>query len=223
MYNELTTNDNILSLISDEDLVSKIRSGNPDAEEILIKRHLKLVKSIVRSYTLYQGNNYSFSGGNESEDIIQEASLGLLSAIRNYDLSLNVPFKAFAILCIRNKIVSVLKSSTSAKHIPLNYSCSLDDPTEDEDISIQKTMVDSSEQLNPEYQFLNQESYKQFIESISNSLSLYELNVLELFLKGYSYSEMAEILNKSIKSIGNAIQRVRNKLSSNKFFGDSSK
>ena len=186
------------SEISDEILWLAASKGDGQAEEKLIEKYNRLVKICSRPF---------FLAGGESEDLIQEGMMGLLSAIRQYDPGRDTAFKTFAESCIRNRLRSAVKSASRFKHTPLNESVSLESHAFDEGQTFASGIVRDPEEL-----IIAREQYDEISDMLSGSLSQFEKNVLELYLVGLSYSEIGERLTKTPKSIDNAVQRIRKKL-----------
>ncbi len=184
--------------LDDNELVLLANSGDKAAEEQLALRYTRLVKICSRPFFLV---------GGDGEDLIQEGMLGLLSAIREFDLSMNATFKTYAEICVKRRIYSAIKMALRKKHEPLNQMVSFDDVLSDESLS-----TDSSFRRIPEEQVLAQESADEIIQTYSRCLSKFEVNILELYLNGLSYSEIAEDVGRSEKSVDNAVQRIRRKL-----------
>ena len=181
------------SKLSDAELLALVSAGNADAEEALAERYSRLVRICARPLFLI---------GGDSEDLIQEGMLGLLSAIRQYDPASNVPFKAFAEVCISNRIYSAIKSAS------------------------RQTQASSYPEANcrvTEEQVLARESEQELLSAFTRYLSAFEARVLRLYLSGLSYAEMAAETNKPEKSIDNAVQRIRRKLARLPNFSDFSK
>lgn len=187
---------------SDEALQKTANSGNREAEEILTKRYTKLVRMCARPY---------FLAGGDSEDLIQEGMLGLLSAIREYDSTMNSSFKTYAEVCIKRRIYSAVKSASCLKHTPLNDGLSLDDILSDESPTHAAVFARTYHRTLEE-QVLARESEKEILYTFSQCLSKFEAEILNLYLEGLSYREMAEKTNKQPKSVDNAVQRIRRKL-----------
>jgi len=184
---------------SDENLQELAVSGDRLAEETLAQRYSRLVRICSRPY---------FLAGGDSEDLIQEGTLGLLSAIREYDGKQSVSFRSYAELCIRRRIFSAIKSANRLKHTPLNYGISLEDAFSERETA----WIILEQKRAPEEQVLARESAKEFFQSFSRCLSSFEKTVLDLYLDGYSYQAMAEHCGREVKSIDNAVQRIRQKL-----------
>jgi RNA polymerase sporulation-specific sigma factor len=182
----------------DAELWSLAASGDPAAEEILIAEYSRLVKICARPY---------FLAGADSEDLIQEGMLGLLSAVRHYDPAKDVKFSTYAEFCIRRRLFSAIKSATRFKHIPLNDSISLESPEIDENNAQGPLHL-----RDPEEFVIARERVDEITDRLNGSLSRFESKVLGLYLEGLSYEEMAVKLNKTPKSVDNAVQRIRRKL-----------
>ncbi len=154
-----------------------------------------------------------FLVGADREDIVQEGMIGLFKAIRDYKEDKLSSFKAFAELCITRQIITAIKTATRQKHIPLNSYVSLDKPIYDEESD--RTLLDvisEAKVTDPEEMIISQEEYTDIESKISELLSDLERKVLSLYLDGRSYQEISEQLNRHVKSIDNALQRVKRKL-----------
>lgn len=187
------------SKISDEELQSLVAQRMPGAEESLAVRYIRLVRILSRPY---------FLTGGDSEDLIQEGMLGLLSAIREYDPSKGASFKTFAEICIQNRIQSAVRVAGRKKHLPLNDGIPLDEVLSDESTSQGARFFHPS----PEEQVLARETEQEFSSVYSRCLSKLEAKIVELYLMGLSYREIADKLGRDVKSVDNAIQRIRRKL-----------
>ena len=183
---------------TDEQLQVLARQQEAGAEEALAERYVRVVRVCARPY---------FLAGGDSEDLIQEGMLGLLSAIREYDTRKNASFKTYAEICIHNRIKSAIRSAGRKKNAPLNDGVSLDEVLSDESQSLGQYF-----QRSPEEQVLARETEKEFISAYSRCLSKLEGEMLRLYLQGLSYEEMALATGKPIKAVDNAIQRIRRKL-----------
>ena len=183
--------------------------GDRDAEDALASRYLRLVRICARPL---------FLAGGDSEDLIQEGTFGLLSAIRNYDPEDGASFKTYAEHCIRMRLLSAIKSASRLKHVPLNDGISLEELSEDPgaDISTFPELI----RYNPEELILAEESRKELNAVFSRCLSRFEIKVLDLYLEGLSYREIAERLCRNAKSVDNAVQRIRRKLAREMNLGD---
>jgi RNA polymerase sporulation-specific sigma factor len=191
-------------LLSDEDVVEAVRIGSSEALEYLIYKYRNFVRAKARSYFLI---------GADREDIVQEGMIGLYKSIRDYRGDKQSTFKAFAELCITRQIITAIKTATRQKHIPLNSYVSLDKPIYDEDSD--RTLLDvicGSKMSDPEELIINQEEFSGLEDKMTEILSDLERRVLMLYLDGRSYQEIAEDLDRHVKSIDNALQRVKRKL-----------
>ncbi|WP_214483885.1 RNA polymerase sporulation sigma factor SigH [Bacillus sp. SM2101] len=188
----------------DEHIVELVHSGNSEALDYLINKYKNFVRAKARSYFLI---------GADREDIVQEGMIGLYKAIRDFREDKLTSFKAFAELCITRQIITAIKTATRQKHIPLNSYVSLDKPIYDEESD--RTLMDvisGTKVMNPEELIINQEEYDDIEVKMSELLSDLERKVLVLYLDGRSYQEISEDLNRHVKSIDNALQRVKRKL-----------
>ena len=175
---------------SDEELCRLTASGDRDAEEILVKRYLRMVRVCARPY---------FLAGGDSEDLIQEATFGLLKAIREFSPGHDTKFKTFAEVCIRNRIRSAVATASRSKHAPLNDSVPFESP-----------MLGIG--ASPEELYISREEEAERLTKLDRKLSPLERKILELFLHGLSYQEISEQVGRSAKSVDNAIQRIRRKV-----------
>jgi len=200
----LDTNATRYSDLYDEEIVDLVRSGDSDALEYLINKYKNFVRAKARSYFLI---------GADREDIVQEGMIGLYKSIRDFRGDKLSSFKAFAELCITRQIITAIKTATRQKHIPLNSYVSLDKPIYDEDSD--RTLLDiicSTRVTDPEELIINREEYDDIEDKMSEILSDLEQQVLMLYLDGRSYQEIAVDLRRHVKSIDNALQRVKRKL-----------
>ncbi|OGX68243.1 MAG: RNA polymerase factor sigma-70 [Paenibacillus sp. RIFOXYA1_FULL_44_5] len=191
-------------LRSDEEIVDAIRQGDSDALEYLIYKYKNFVRAKARSYFLI---------GADREDIVQEGMIGLYKSIRDFRGDKLASFKAFAELCITRQIITAIKTATRQKHIPLNSYVSLDKPIYDEDSD--RTLLDvfcGTSVSDPEELIINQEEFTGLEIKMGELLSDLERKVLMLYLDGRSYQEIAIDLTRHVKSIDNALQRVKRKL-----------
>ena len=187
--------------MNDEELQAKVIDGDRTAEDALAQRYSRLVRICARPY---------FLAGGDSEDLTQEGMLGLLSAIREYNGSSNASFKTYAELCIKRRIISAVRAAARMKHNPLNDGVSLDQVLSDESQS--HTISGELFRRIPEEQVLARESESELISTYSRCLSKLEKNILTLYLDGLSYREIAERTGREVKSVDNAVQRIRRKL-----------
>lgn len=192
--------------ISDEIMVKLSREGNQEVEEALIERYRRFVKGKARSYFLI---------GADRDDIIQEGMIGLYKAIRDYNIDRQASFKAFADMCIKRQIITAIKSATRQKHIPLNSYISLDKPVFEE--NSERTLMDiltSDKVTDPETITVFKEELDYIESKLAHSLSKLEWKVLRKYVFGKSYLEISEELGRPMKSVDNALQRVKRKLES---------
>ncbi len=190
--------------MSDEDVVELAKDGDGVALEHLINKYKNFVRAKARSYFLI---------GADREDIIQEGMIGLYKAIRDFRCDKLSSFRAFAELCITRQIITAIKTATRQKHIPLNSYVSLNKPIYDEDSD--RTLLDvisGSKICDPEELIISREEFDDIEEKMGEILSSLEWKVLMSYLEGKSYQEMASDLKRHVKSIDNALQRVKRKL-----------
>lgn len=190
--------------VADEEVVSYAKSGDELAIEYLINKYKNFVRVKAKSYFLV---------GADREDIIQEGMIGLYKAIRDFKADKLSSFRAFAELCITRQIITAIKTATRQKHIPLNSYISLNKPIYDDDSD--RTMLDilsGAKITDPEEVFISHELSDDIRERIQENLSDLESQVLMSYLDGKSYQEMAKELNRHVKSIDNALQRVKRKI-----------
>jgi RNA polymerase sporulation-specific sigma factor len=191
---------------SDSELQQLFLSGDDTAGSELALRYRRLVKICTRPY---------FLAGGDSEDLLQEGMIGLLSAMREYDPDCGSSFKTFAELCVKRRIISAAKSASRKKHAPLNDGVSLEDLLFDETAAFPDRFSRS-----PEDQLLARESEQDFLIAFSKFLSPFERKILSHYLRGLSYREIAEACGRSEKSVDNAVQRIRGKLARHIHYGD---
>ena len=186
------------------DIVLKASKGDKIALEYIIKKYKNFVKAIAKSYFLI---------GADKEDIIQEGMIGLYKAVRDFDASKTNSFKGFADICITRQIITAIKTATRQKHIPLNSYISLNKPVYDEES--ERTLLDiiaTSIVTDPEELIISKEELKHIESKMNELLSDLELQVVEYYLNGKSYQYIADKLKRDVKSIDNALQRVKRKL-----------
>ena len=192
------------SAMLDEEVINDAKDGNVRALEYLINKYKSFVRAKARTYFLI---------GADREDIVQEGMIGLYKAIRDFRVDKLSSFRAFAELCITRQIITAIKTATRQKHIPLNSYVSLNKPIFDEESD--RTLMDviSEERISdPEEMIINREEFSGIESKMGEILSGLELEVLSLYLQGKSYQEIAEELDRHVKSIDNALQRVKRKL-----------
>jgi len=190
--------------MADEQIVDHARLGDRTAEEYLINKYKNFVRAKARSYFLI---------GADREDIIQEGMIGLYKAIRDFKSDKLASFRAFAELCITRQIITAIKTATRQKHIPLNSYVSLNKPIYDEESD--RTLLDvlsGNKVTDPEELVISREEFVDIESKMGEFLSELEREVLNAYLDGKSYQEIAQELNRHVKSIDNALQRVKRKL-----------
>jgi RNA polymerase sporulation-specific sigma factor len=197
---------------SDEALCRLAASGDRSAEECLIARYNRLVRSCARPFFLI---------GGDSEDLTQEGMIGLIHAVREYDAAKEASFRTFAEICIRNRLYSVLRAAARDKHAPLNQSVSLDTPFFDSNSYTSGTS--DLAQRSPEEFLIDREHTRSLLSGVRKQLSEFEAKILGYYLDGLSCREIAAAVGKSPKSVDNAVQRIRRKLAQQLLSGDFSK
>ena len=205
----LVANDNDYAILDNNqqdeyNIVLKASNGDKIALEYIITKYKNFVKAKAKSYFLV---------GADKEDIIQEGMIGLYKAVRDFDGIKTNSFKCFAEICITRQIITAIKTATRQKHIPLNSYVSLNKPIYDEESD--RTLLDiiaTSIVTDPEELIISKEELKNIENKMNELLSDLELEVLELYLNGKSYQYIADKLNRDVKSIDNALQRVKRKL-----------
>jgi RNA polymerase sporulation-specific sigma factor len=200
-----TIEDRELEQAADADLVRLVRGGHDRALSALLLRYRKFARSKARTY---------FLAGADREDVVQEGMIGLYKAIRDFDLDGSTPFRAFAELCISRQILTAIKTANRHKHQPLNSSVSLDAPAHSGshgERSIGEELVASNES-DPAEIMVSAEHLEELRASLQRDLTDLESNVLRLYIQGKSYDEIAGTLGNHVKSIDNALQRIKRKL-----------
>ena len=189
---------------TDEEVVGLAHDGDTEAVEYLLSKYKNFVRSKARSYFLI---------GADHEDIVQEGMIGLFKAIRDYQPERLSSFRAFAELCITRQIITAIKTATRQKHVPLNSYVSLNKPIYDEesDRTLMDVIVEGRAQ-NPEELIIGRENLLSIRDKADQVLSSLEQDVLNAYLDGKSYQEIADMLGRHVKSIDNALQRVKRKL-----------
>lgn len=195
--------------LKDEEIISQIKSGDKDALSYLLEKYKNLVNIKVSKY---------FMIGAEKEDILQEGMIGLFKAIQSFNEEKQNSFKSFANICIERQLITAIKSSNRQKHMPLNTYLSLNtaayDNNEDDSVELIDTF-NSKTAEDPLETIMKKEYYSEVEEAINKNLSKFEKQVLDRYLKGESYVTIAKRLDSPVKSVDNAIQRIRKKASKN--------
>nr|WP_296156338.1 sigma-70 family RNA polymerase sigma factor [uncultured Blautia sp.] len=180
---------------SDEELISRLRSGESEISDYLMEKYKELVRYKARAMFLI---------GGETDDLIQEGMIGLFKAVQNYQPDKDTSFQTFATLCIDRQLYSAIQNSNRQKHMPLNSYISL---SEEEQEDIEGNWMES-----PEAIIIDQESTRALEQEIQKVLSPMENKVLNYYLRGYNYIKIAKLMDKTPKSIDNALQRIRGKI-----------
>ena len=192
-------------IMQDEEIVAIAqREGDGEALEYLLNKYKNFVRAKARSYFLI---------GADHEDIVQEGMIGLYKAIRDYRIDRSASFHAFAELCVTRQIITAIKTATRQKHIPLNSYVSLNRPIYEEDPD--RTLLDViTEEVpsNPESMLIDREDLSLIEGRIGEMLSDLEKEVLIRYIEGKSYQEISEEMDRHVKSIDNALQRIKRKL-----------
>jgi RNA polymerase sporulation-specific sigma factor len=190
--------------MTDDEIVKYAQDGSKLAIEYLVKKYKNFVRNKARSYFLV---------GADRDDIVQEGMIGLYKAICDYKIERLASFKSFAELCITRQIITAIKAATRQKHQPLNSYVSLDKPIYDKSSS--RTLLDilkGSGLTNPEELLISNETYNLLEQNLKEELSDLEKDVLMEYLKGKTYKEIADSLDRHVKSVDNALQRIKRKL-----------
>ncbi|MBR3697854.1 MAG: RNA polymerase sporulation sigma factor SigH [Clostridia bacterium] len=189
--------------IKDEDLVSKIKAGDKLAQDALFERYKDIVNMKANRFYII---------GAEREDMAQEGLIGLYKAVKSFDSTKQNSFKTFANICIERQLISALKSSNRQKHIPLNSSLSLNLTAYDEEDDTEVLEILDTKTAEDPLDTITKREYFEYVESvIDESLSSFEKQVLDRYIQGETYNDIAEKLDTPIKSVDNAIQRIRKK------------
>ena len=191
---------------SDEVLADLARAGDDKALEELLERYRHYARAKARSY---------FLAGADREDIVQEGMIGLFKAVRDFDAQHNTAFRAFAELCITRQIITAIKTATRQKHMPLNSYVSLNKVSSVNGSDDERAFTDSlptSHVADPAELLISAEEVENIRNTMGRALSELETDVLELYMDGKSYQEIADIMGRHVKSIDNALQRIKRKL-----------
>ena len=198
--------------LPDETLCALASAGDREAEETLVTRYNRLVRTCARPFFLV---------GGDSEDLTQEGMVALIKAVREFDRSKEASFRTFAEICIRNRLYSVLRAAAREKHQVLNQSISLDTPYFDSNSYTSGT--NHLEQRNPEDFLIDREHTAALLSGVRKQLSEFEAKILGYYLDGLSCREIAQTVGKPPKSVDNAVQRIRRKVARQFLSGDLSK
>ena len=209
MYNLDENLSSNLAELPDETLCSMAACGDRVAEETLVTRYTRLVRTCARPF---------FLAGGDSEDLIQEGMVALIKAVREFAPDKAATFRTFAEICIRNRLYSVLRASARDKHKALNQSISLDTP--DFDSNSYTSGTSSLAQRDPEDFLIDREHTAALLAGVRKQLSEFEAKILGYYLDGLSCREIAETVGKPPKSVDNAVQRIRRKVAQHLLSGD---
>lgn len=191
--------------LTDEEILLLIRQGERSAQDYLVNKYERIVQYKARTYFLI---------GSERDDVIQEGLIGLFKAISDYDEDKLSSFRVFADLCITRQIITSIKSATRLKHTPLNSYISIYKPVHDEEPDrMLLDIISSSASLDPQDSLVKKERLQNVYLKLRQALTALEWEVLPLYLQGCSYEEIAQTLQRHEKSIDNALQRVKRKIS----------
>lgn len=193
--------------ISDEELIVRLRDGENQITDYIIEKYKDLVRQKTKSMYIL---------GADHDDLLQEGMIGLFKAIRDYDAGRDASFYTFADLCITRQVYTAIRASNRKKHSFLNTYVSLyekKDGMGDESLELIQALV-SNDAKNPEEMVIDQENLESLENCIEQELSSFEMQVLELYLTGMSYTEIARVLGKTDKATDNAMHRVKTKIKS---------
>ncbi len=204
MYKNACFSNNKYKDISDESLIERIRLGDIEAQDYLLEKYRNVVT---------MKSNRFFLIGAESDDMIQEGMIGLFKAIQSFDLDKkNISFKTFANLCIERQLITAIKTSNRQKHIPLNSYFSLNISAYDENEDTEVIDILDANIVEDPLETITKREYREFLENkIEQNLSPFEKKVLDRYIQGESYVDIATKLDSPVKAIDNAIQRIRKK------------
>lgn len=197
-----------LQQLTDEQLCAMAAQESSEAEQLLVSRYSRLVRICARPL---------FLAGGDSEDLIQEGMVGLIKGIRTYDQSRQALFRTYAEICIRSQLVSAVRRAARDKHSPLNNYISFETPLFDTAGFV------SDQKDNPEEVLIGKEEWKERLRALKDQLSGFEAEILQQYLNGLSYSDIAQRTGRSQKSVDNAVQRIRRKVARQFTSGDISK
>jgi RNA polymerase sporulation-specific sigma factor len=190
----------------DEELIDRLRAGEEEVMDFICEKYKNLVRSKAKSMFIIGGDN---------EDLIQEGMIGLFKAVRDYDCGRDASFYTFAELCINRQIYTAIQASQRRKHGPLNTYVSLyssgSAPGEKEDMALLEALADRTG-VNPEDMVIDRERVADLEAAIDRELSTFEKQVLDLYLTGMKYVQIAKVLGRDEKSTDNALQRLKTKI-----------
>ena len=194
-----------LAELSDDELVARYQGGDNDSLDVLLQRYRRFTRAKARGYFLI---------GADSDDIEQEGMIGLFKAVRDFRPDRQASFRAFAELCITRQIITAIKTATRQKHQPLNSYLSLSGtrPGEENGSGTVEEVLEAKGLIDPIEFIISMEDLRSMRRMMSEMLSKLEVEVLRLYVEGKSYQEIAEVLGRHVKSIDNALQRIKRKL-----------
>lgn len=191
---------------TDEELIDRLRRGEEGIMDYICDKYKNLVRSKAKSMYILGGDN---------EDLIQEGMIGLFKAVRDYDCGRDASFYTFADLCVSRQLYTAVQASRRKKHLPLNTYVSLygndADHEEKEEGEITYSLMDRTER-SPEEMFIDKERVEYLEGAIDRELSPFEKQVLDLYMTGMTYSQIARVLGRDEKSTDNALQRLKSKI-----------
>lgn len=187
--------------LTDEELIAQLRAGKSEIADYIMEKYKPLVR---------KKSNAMYLIGGEPEDLIQEGMIGLFKAVRDYNPEKEVSFFTFAEVCISRQLYSALEASNRKKHIPLNTYISFSNQEETDGVNLE--MMVTEQTISPEQMLIEQEGKREFFDKLEEKLSTMERKVLYLYLEGNNYTQIAELLQKTPKSIDNSLQRIRGKI-----------
>lgn len=192
--------------MDDKQLIRSLREGDTAIEDYIMEKYKPMVLKKTRALFLL---------GGESEDLIQEGMIGLFKAVRDYDLEQQASFYTFADLCVSRQLDTAIKKSNRQKHMPLNFYVSLYERRKEEEGEKKLPLIEQlppTQETNPEELFLHKENIEDLNRELKKRLSAFENKVLQFYLQGEDYHSIAQILEKTPKSIDNALQRIKQKV-----------
>ncbi|MCH5186726.1 MAG: RNA polymerase sporulation sigma factor SigH [Oscillospiraceae bacterium] len=190
--------------LSDEELVEQFQCGDADSLNIIIERYSAFVRGYTKKYFLV---------GADQDDIMQEGMIGIYKAAKDYRPEKNSSFKTFAAMCVKRRIITAVKTALRQKHTPLNNYISLNRQVYDSKAETTlEDIISLSSPVNPETIFIDREDYAGMENKINKALSKLEFRVLSYYLEKRSYQEISVLINRDIKSVDNALQRIKKKI-----------
>ena len=209
----LSHEDTASAELADDDLVARYRAGSPDALDALLRRYRRFAKSKARSY---------FLAGADADDLEQEGMIGLYKAVRDYQPDRESGFRAFAELCVTRQVISAVKGANRRKHQPMHRYVSISGVVggESEHERTIEHLLDDHHVTDPADEVCQREGLAAMQVTMRGLLSGLEVEVLDLYVEGRSYQEIGESLGRHVKSIDNALQRIKRKLEQHVAEGD---